>query len=379
MKINSVMIFLVTLALGACTLDALDENPSLSDSDLQIVSQIISESLSSHGDGVVSSLDDAFEVPTEKGLRRQTAIGIGIGIPVDSLPFQNEQDYDYFYDQAGGVHTTSFTRKGDSEDARQGIYELDYIFLDAKGNFIQNPERDHSLIIAIDYTGFRDGEIINPRKKSTYARTNNYKIEGLGENHSYINVAGNHKGEGSFQSIIGNEEFLSNYFIEIDIQNLQIDKTVLDSNQDLEQGVTGALSYEISIGKQNEKAKRLTGTINLIGDGTGVLRFKDFAEMVTIKLDKGTALNDGKFEGRIKSIVVPAKLFILTSGQRIKVNSATEIDANGAYQSLQQINEAMENGLKITAFGIAERNGVSNNYTATEIIFKRENADSNNM
>ncbi|MEX1135799.1 MAG: hypothetical protein WEB89_02780 [Balneolales bacterium] len=345
MKTNSVTIFLAAWVLGACTLNALDEDSSLSEEDLQAASQIIVESLSDQSYGVFSSLDDAFKVP-----------------------YQDT----YSYNDTTGEHTTSFTREIDKgPDAQRNMYaEIKYIYYGADGDFIEFPDRDRSHIVSVKFSALREGNISTSQNTSSYVRTDEYVIDGLAEGSS-IAIDGKHGGAGSFQgSTSEGGQFNRNYTIGINFMNIRIDKSLPEANYNLGEGITGALTHELSFDQQHEDSKNTTGTVELAGDGTALLKFKDFSDLTTINLRDGKPLGNDEFEGRVKSIKVPANFIILTSGQRIKINSDTEIDGGGDYSSLQQANDAIGRGVKVTASGVALRHGASNNFTATELALE---------
>lgn len=375
MKINTVTIFLVILSLGACSIDGNDEKSSISEEDLYAASQIIGESLSDQKDGVFSSLVDAFEIPSQEGFNKIATGSLDESI-LNLTPNSREENYTYFYNPVTGIHATSFKRESNEGDAQRTMAaDLKYIFKDAGGNYIEHPENNREAIEIVKYTGTREGSIITPDKSSSYERTDDYLIDGLaGE--SSITIAGKHMGIGSFQGKTKNgERFDRDYSLDLNFLDVRIDKVLFENNYNLEQGVTGALSHSVTINQQNGVPVDFSGIVEFAGDGTALLKFKGFQDIFTIKLIEGVPLGDDEFEGEITSINVPANFLTLASGKRIRINSESLISDSGEFTTLQQAKIAMGGGAKVTAEGHANRQGSSNNFVATEIIFNLVGGD----
>lgn len=385
-RITAVLLVLIILLAAGCTLDGLDDeiNNSITDEDLEAASQILGESLSSDNSGLMLSLNDALTTASSDGFTRNSSNGAfqkntGSSTQDDDSGRGNETNFSYSYDPETGVHTVSFTRKVDRPLFSKEVNDtLKYIFTDSEGAFIEFPRREKQRIESIDYTGYRKGSTDTPTKTSSFQRTDTLLINGVSSGSSILQIDGVHNGDGRFRAERSNGDFREPaYQLEINFLNIEIDKSI--AQQGLEDGVTGTLTWQMTIKKNtngNQSTKTLTGTIEMNGDGTALLRFRKFLKVFNINLDDGDVKDrDHEFEGRVTSVNLDRQSFTLRSGYEIFVNDQTEFDDDD-YSSLHQVQDAIQNGTDVWAEGEGYRE--NNHFIATEVEFEREEVGDEN-
>jgi hypothetical protein len=369
---------------AGCSIDGLDDTGNeLTDEEIEITSQIIAESLSNEGEGVFSSLNDAFVIPSESGFRESSTSS---GKTISSMPGNDtvsndtsgsESNYSYSYDPETGVHSVSFSRSVQRASfSKEASAELAYIFYDAEGEFIDTPRMDNEQIETIDYTADRSGSINTSRKTSSYQRSDQFLADGLSSASNTLQIDGMHEGSGEFEgSRMNGDTIERNYTLTIDFLNVQIDKQLVRENGSLETGVTGMVNYEMVIDRSvngDSSTKTVNGTIEFNGDGTALLRFRDLVKIFRIKLDDGRVYEDDEFEGYVESVNVDRSTFSLYNGQVIYITDRTEID-DGDYRSLEEVKAALDQDIRVEAEGeVVRRNG---EYIATEVEFESEDDD----
>ncbi|MFH5833696.1 DUF5666 domain-containing protein [Halalkalibaculum sp. DA384] len=371
-----VLLVLLLVFAASCTLDGLDDeiNDSVTQEDLQAASQILGESLSSDNSGLMLSLNDALTTMSTDGFvtdgTRPKANGSSL--QNDDSGRGNESNYSYSYDAATGIHTISFTRSVDRPLFSKTVTDtLKYIFRDNNGNFVELPRRERERIESIDYNSYRQGSTETPSKTSSFLRTDTLIISGVSSASSTLRIDGVHNGSGTFRTErAGRPVTERGYQLEINFLNIEIDKAV--AGRELRQGVTGTLTWEMSIEKNtdgNGDTQTLTGTIEMNGDRTALLRFQNFLKIFHVNLDDGDVKDvDREFEGRVTSVNEERRSFTLRSGREVFVNDQTEFDDD--YRSLRQVRNALQNGTEVWAEGEGYREG--NRFLATEVEFERE-------
>ncbi|MDR8390886.1 hypothetical protein NC796_07045 [Aliifodinibius sp. S!AR15-10] len=377
----------ITLALSGCTLDGLSDEPvntEVSESDLEAASQILGESLSDENSGVMASLNDALSTVSSSGFERAKAKSED-GSSLQSHDDDSnsgrgeERNFSYNYNSETGVHTIAFERIVHNNEYFKSVKDtLKYIFTDNNGQFIAFPRQNKDRIETIDFKGFREGQIESQVRESHFVRQDTFFIDGASEASSILRIDGVHHGRGelSTQNDAG-ENLQRNYNTKISFLDIQIDKTVVAENRGLEQGVTGTLSWEMVIEKSTNgstETKTITGTVEMNGDGTALLRFEGFQKLFLINLDDGDVRDhDDEFEGRVKRVNIDANTFVLASGRTIKLSEEVEISDDSDVTRLEQVGRAIEDGAHVKAEGSGSVEG--DQFIATEVTFEVEESD----
>ncbi|MEX0929160.1 MAG: hypothetical protein WDZ53_07115, partial [Balneolales bacterium] len=137
MKAFPLSTYLVALILVGCTVDGLEsidgqqtilpDGPE-SKADLYIASRIIGESLSEKTDGVIASLNDAFETPSAEGFREAISDQL-LKRSGDSDSLTEDPEYAYEYIEETGKHEITLNRQT-SEDGieKETQARLSYVF-----------------------------------------------------------------------------------------------------------------------------------------------------------------------------------------------------------------------------------------------------------
>lgn len=295
-KFNIIGFYLVTL-ISALILITSCSNPAAdvqvpSQQDVELASNIIGESMSNDSGGLVSSMGDATTVVG------RTGFGIFQHLNENSLPIGTENtdtlrgnalNYRVTYNPKTGTHTVDFERDVTIPRFSKMVkLHLEYIYRDSAGVFLQFPRQ--SEIFSVDFKGDRSGTVQTPSKKSDFSRIDTLFYNGLNRASTSITINGTHYGHGDFQMTTTNGDHISKvYDLSLKLLNVSIDKSSI-FRQDLTTGVTGTLSYDLSFHKSNDTTavdKHITGTINMNGDGTALLKFAHYTNRYLIDLKTG--------------------------------------------------------------------------------------------
>ena len=354
---------LFAVIFSSCTINDTDTTSTedLTEEELQIAGQIIAESLSDQRDGIFASLNDAFTLPSSSNFaQKQYSSEM-----YSSAVFNNanasdgsstESNYSYSYNPSTGIHSVSFSRSVNNPNmSKESTAELEYIYNAADGTFIASPRIENNLINTIDYVGQRSGSIISPNKNSSYQRSDQFLIDGLTEGAEILTIEGLHEGSGDFKVTRENGDVIErSYELTVEFLNVEINNETIESNGNLQKGVTGALAYEMFIIQTvngNESLKTVNGTIEFNGDGTALLRFRNILEDFKINLDQGDILDDDRFEGFVRSVNTDNNTFTLFGGQTLLLTTNSEINTNGDLLSLDEVARTLDNGIRVETRG----------------------------
>ena len=271
---------------------------------LEAASQIIGESLSDSHDGLLASMTDANAPFSNDGLGFGSNGPNGPGGPGHiQPPFMNRNDssgrgmersFERIYDPETGIHTITFERNLDRERFTRTMKgQMEVIVTDTAGNFVENPRRNRNIVDGRDYTGTRSGRAVTPRRVSEYTRTNTFVWGGLSSVSDFITVSGTHRGVGKSTMSSPRRESESitrSYELDLELTDVQLEKALIEANEDLTEGVTGTISYIMIMTKTRDgetETEEMEGTIELTGDGTALLEFKGFSRSFLIQLRNG--------------------------------------------------------------------------------------------
>lgn len=365
------LLIILVPVLQQCSVDSFESrNNVLTDQESQFAGQIIGESISENQSGLLSAFSEAFAVPSASELMPGTAT-------ISTGSFRNLNDYQYEFNPATGIHHVTFSREvTDTVSSTMSDFELQYLFLDRNGNVIEDPVHQQHEIETLEYLANRTGEIQAGSKTSIFTRTDQLSVDGLSSGTEILRLDGFHTGEGIFrQTLLNGDQVEREYLLDINFLDIRINKPIVELNRNFRKGVNGALSYESTIRQVDSGAsesKIVNGTIQLNGDGTALLRFREQFDTFRLKLDRGEVFDEDEFEGRISQVDTQQQIFTLTNGQRIQINDQTEIE-DGDFMSLDTIAAALDNGARITAEGDYFKPDENRNlWIATEVEFELE-------
>lgn len=303
---------LAALLIAGATLSGCTENASVktpNEQDVEAAAQVMASTLSDQEDGVVASLYDATSVATSTGMKPMGSVNnnptdtYSAGATIQSGPNggQNGQNgpmhgrstnYTYTYDPVTGIHHITFTRDLIRPNFEKTLNaDLQYIYRDSLGNFVEHPRLDgFQSLGSVDFIGKKDGSVSGIRRNSTFTRIDTLYYTNLQQSSDAITINGIHHGEGDMTvNPASGSTIQRNYKVTLQLTDVTIAKSSI-INQDLEQGVTGTLNYDVYIyhvvnGDTTENA--LSGTVVMTGDGSALLKFKGWRPQYLIKLTTG--------------------------------------------------------------------------------------------
>ncbi|MDX1670836.1 MAG: hypothetical protein R3211_00740 [Balneolaceae bacterium] len=299
-KIRNLLLLGVTLLLtgmlsAACSVSESDlGSDELSDADLEAIGQVIGESVSGENDGLMASIYDATAEFTETGMDYTASSKYSDSTPdlQDDSGRGSEKNWSYSYDPETGTHTIEFSRSVFRGEYSKGVdAKYEYIFKDLNGAFIARPKAERERIETLDFFGDRSGSIEAPNRSSAFSRTDTLYLVGISDSTEILGINGNHHGEGSHDGVRDNgDEVSGNYVLDAQFTDIEIDKALVTENGSLEEGVFGTITYQLEWEKvvnDNVVTKTVSGSLEMNGDGTALLRFNKFERVFLIHLREG--------------------------------------------------------------------------------------------
>lgn len=378
--------------LSACTLGDISDDlnsSELSPEEIEEASQIMGQTLSDDNDGVFASLNDALTNISSDEFGSASRFknddhgrGHGNNGNNDRSGRGNENNYEYEYDPETGIHTISFDRSVDNENFKKSVSALmTYLFTSIDGEFIANPKENHERIENIDFTSSKTGTMQNRFRKSEFSRADTFAITGASDATNILTIDGKHYGNGVFQGVRGNgDTFEKTYVNEINFLDIQIDKTLTQQNGSLEEGVTGVLTYEMTLYKNNngeEDTKTITGTIEMNGDGTALLRFEKITKLFRVHLGSGFVTDEeAELEANVLSVDIENKTVTLENDILVVITERTEVKGDDGLESLEDVARVLEAGYRVEAEVEGYRNPQQRKeFIADKIEFEAEGYD----
>ena len=293
--------YLIILALAATTLfygcnTVNSTEPDISEEELEIAGEIIGASLSEEQDGVLSSVYDAFSTISQTGISYSGPAATMQKASADSADRPGrgfERNFSVDYNPETGEHTVSFDRSFEGPNLEKSMSVLNtYIFTDVNQEFLEFPRRDSEMIETIDFKGMRTGSTETERRTSSFTRTDTLFASGISNESAILTIDGKHNGEGQMSVELPRLERSGErtFEVQFEFQNIQIDKAIVRENGNLEEGITGLITYSMEMTKTKDgdtREKSLSGTVELTGDGSALLRFNRFKKTFLIRLRDG--------------------------------------------------------------------------------------------
>ncbi|MFP8488718.1 hypothetical protein ACKGJO_06410 [Gracilimonas sp. Q87] len=380
------LILTSALIFSACSLgDVSSElnNNELTPEEMEAASQIMGEALSDDNDGVFSSLNDALATVSSDGFSQENTSFKNDDDDDDYSGRGNERNFNYEYDPATGTHTLSFDRSVVKPNFEKNISALlTYIFTDIDDQFIAMPRVNKDRIENIEFTANRNGDKTSNFRSSDFSRADTFAITGVSDATSILTLDGKHTGNGSITGVRGNGDTFERSFVnEINLLDVQINKDTVAYYGSLEQGVTGTLTYEMSLYKNNngdESTKTVSGTIEMDGDGTALLRFENLAKIFKVNLQTGIVTDDeDDLEAMVSEIDTVERTVLLSNDILVIITGRTEVEGDEGIETLEEVAVALEAGTVV----YAEVEGYispqdQTRFIADEIEFEYENDDS---
>lgn len=295
---NTFLSLAIVAAVGLTGCSAVTNDvESLTEQDLEMAAQIAASSLSDSESGVTSSLYDAFAVMSNAGLPFSTTLAkhnrdnhrqeSGRG---------RESNFSYSYDPETGTHTRTFSRNVETPAFSKSVdVTQQMIFTDISENFLQFPRAQKDSIETISFIGNKSGSSDGPVRSANFTKIDTMLIGGIHTSNNFLTINGNHHGFGNSELVLRDSSQLSRQFdIAITFENVTINKDTVEAYGNLEQGVSGTLSYSMVINRTrngNASEDVVEGTIDLTADGSALLRFDKFDRIFRLSLIDGDYLD----------------------------------------------------------------------------------------
>lgn len=287
------VVLLSLTGLSACSAVNNDVE-SLSEEDLQMAGQIIAESVSDENSGVMSNVYDALSDVGQEGIQYRDSRQKGDDRPNSGRG--HERNYEYSYDPDTGTHTLYFKRSVERDVYSKEVEVLNkYIFADTEGGFIEFPKREKDQIESIYFVGNKNGMHNGPVRNAEFSRIDTLNFTGLHNSSSVLTMAGNHYGAGVASIETDSLNASRSYRLELVFTDIAIDKALVQENGNLEEGVTGSMTYSLIVNHTRNgegEEKIIEGELEFEGDGTALLRFKKAAKVFRIFLVNGDVETD---------------------------------------------------------------------------------------
>lgn len=287
----------LAVTLSACSSVNSDVATTLSNEEIELATEIVAVSLADDESGIISSMYDAFSTVDESGISYDKRDGLYK--KGDNNPRRGgnsgrggEQNFEHSYDSTTGVHTLSYTRSIENEMFSKSVSSIqEVIYTDLAGSFVANPKIDKETIEAISFSSSKTGESEGPFRSSSFTKNDAFKIEGVHSTSSTLSMNGTHFGVGEASGTMRDSTTKSrSYEINISFENIAIVKDTVSTYGNLEQGVSGTLTYSILMNNTTNGVPEETlveGTIDLEDDGTALLRFNKLPNVIRLSLVNG--------------------------------------------------------------------------------------------
>ncbi|MCG8373325.1 MAG: hypothetical protein MI700_07315 [Balneolales bacterium] len=292
--------FLLALVLSisftACS-SVNNEVNAISDEDLDLAANIVASSVSDDESGMISSIYDAFSDVDNSGISYSDDARFKSHDRRGRSGRGGEIDYTHTYDSTTGIHTLEYTRVVEKEDFSKtvSVYQ-EAIFTDLNGNFIAEPKANKDSIEAISFTSTKSGSSESLFRSGSFTKSDDFDISGAHETSNILSMDGTHSGSGSASGLTRDTlEASRTYEIDIEYDNVAINKDSVEAHGSLEFAVTGTLTYSVTMSKTIDGVTDetvLEGTINLEEDGTALLEFRGISQIFRFGLGDGEFRND---------------------------------------------------------------------------------------
>lgn len=291
--IQSIVIIAVFALFAGCnTVNPVDQD--LTDQEIEMAGEIVGESLSAERSGLMSTIYDALSNVSRDGISYDQNSQTDEKLLSDNVANSSrETEWSVEYDPETGEHTISFRRSFEGPFVSKSLSVLNkYIYTDTEGGFLEFPRRDQNLIETIDFKGSKSGSVESARKSSSFSRVDTLFTSGLNSESPVLSLEGSHDGEGEMtvQLQQANRTVERSYQVRLNLIDVQIDKEIVNTNGTLEEGVSGLITYSIEMNGTSDgqsREKSISGTIEMTGDGSALLRFDRIEKVLRLGLRSG--------------------------------------------------------------------------------------------
>ncbi len=286
----SLLALALLVTFGACS-SVNNDVEAISNEDVDLAAHIVTSSLADDESGMMSSLYDALSDVSSEGINYGTS-GLRLKSDNDNDGRGRERNFSYSYDPTTGTHSLDYSRSVQNGAFSKSIeISQDIIFTDLEGEFIAFPRANKQAIEAVSYEGTKSGSKTGPYRSGSFTKTDDFDITGLHATSSILAFSGTHTGNGSAEGMTRDSvEASRSYDIAITFENVEINKDTVAANGSLENAVSGTLTYSINMNKTVGGVPQetiLEGTIDLLEDGTALMRFNRIPQVIRFSLGDG--------------------------------------------------------------------------------------------
>lgn len=281
------LLSLITLFVFSSCTDSVTNSDVVqaSEEDITVLEHVIGDALSDKGEGFLSTIQDLTAQLSQEGMQyrfRQNQVWRG--------PFNN---YNYQYNPENGVHLIQYRRGFTRPNLSQLLQvQLEYVFVDASNGFIEFPGQDADMIETIAFSGTRSGFTDAPVRRSEFERSANWTVEGFSAANEFMSLNGVQTNSGSM-IVRGREDILASRTFNTTFNLLNITIQKPDATEDrLEYLITGEIEYEVIMvmfRNGEEITREFSGTIQLEGDGSALVRILGLNRVIRLNLGSGEA------------------------------------------------------------------------------------------
>ncbi|RNC85648.1 MAG: hypothetical protein ED557_02430 [Balneola sp.] len=295
--INPKYLLLMALTTGltfsACS-SVNNEVESLSEEDIQFAAEIAASSLADDESGLISSMYDAFSNVDATGIFYFD--GRSKSGPRGNGGRGRERNYSFSYDSLTGVHTISYERIVENNRYSKSVSTLqEIIYTDLDGEFIARPRAERDSIEAIVFNSNKTGSYEDTTKTSSFTKTDSFDITGVHSTNTILTMDGTHTGIGDAEGALNDSTSARSYEINLTYENVEINKDTVEVYGNLENGVSGTITYSISMSETINGIPQETlveGVIDLEeDDGTALMRFDRIDRVIRFSLKDGKRRN----------------------------------------------------------------------------------------
>ena len=301
LKIPRIPLLLALLSVGFWSCSSVSNDTELiSDADLDMAAEIMGSSISDQQSGLMNSVYDALSTISSTGIRYGNDQNFLMKSDKDERGGRGfERSFTHTYDSTTGVHTLSFDRsfeKGLFSSSISTLQEIQYV--DLEGNFIAKPKLHRDAVNQINLHSTKSGQNSNPHKSSEFTKIDSLYFTGVHATQSLVRMDGSHHGFGSGAAVLRDSSSHSRSFeVKVVFDDIEIDKDTLAAYGNLENAVTGTLSYSMTMNKVINGVPEETvmeGTIDLEEDGTALMKFYKYDRLYRLGLRDGDVKERGR-------------------------------------------------------------------------------------
>jgi hypothetical protein len=300
-KIQRIPLLLALLSVGFWSCSSVSNDTELiSDADLDMAAEIMGSSISDQQSGLMNSVYDALSTISSTGISYGNDKNFLMKSDKDKRGGRGfERSFSHTYDSTTGVHTLSFDRsfeKGLFSSSISTLQEIQYV--DLEGNFIARPKLHKDAVNQINLHSTKSGQNSNPHKSSEFTKIDSLYFTGVHATQSLVRMEGSHHGFGSSAAVLRDSSSHSRSFeVKVVFDDVEIDKDTLVAYGNLENAVTGTLSYSMTMNKVINGVPEETvmeGTIDLEEDGTALMKFYKYDRLYRLGLRDGDVKERGR-------------------------------------------------------------------------------------